>query len=673
MTKKFLHRFEMILLVLLSCLGIVVSSIGVTWCRYQVNHEENVQFIVKGEGEYYVVPEQTALINEEHDNNQTISFSVFNTVTDEVPTTAHRFHVRWNSTTKQEVSLFVKELSGREKEYAGVMIKASEGLYTYAFVDEDKKEALLIHPANEISEKQCRLVIKNPVQSFGSEIMIIDDAYESEHQNTFTTHEIPDFKLSSNYFTKETNEIILVEDEIILTMNSNRDVSTRMYIINEHENLTASINDLQEMDVELTAGVETKISFKLEKKEPAEEQPEQGEIVPGEPEDSQTPEEETVELEVTEEPGTSEQEETTEPEVTDDPVQEEENTELLTLEETPGTTEEPVVTETPESTVDPEPTVTPESTPEPTVTPESTETPEVTPTLEPEVTDSPEPTVTPETTVTPGVTESPESSETPETTPEVSEEPEEVETELQTVTVVWEILDSEGNKTDEYHAVFTLMSENNYSEEVSLEMTSDKETFNQFQTVNLTLNIDKETSVSLNEGEGFPEKTRYSLDKGNTWMMLSKKGSIDLNLKQSATCMIDFSKTDLVVEERDYIVTASINDTIVSQLDLKMEVKDVDLFEITQIRTGIITNEPVSFKLSHNNVSIYLEKLVGDEYVWFDKEIYLNWIITEDLFHTVSIKEDADLPNGNYRIILSQTVDNTIVKYVELPFYAMGR
>ncbi len=642
MFRKIVHRFEIILLVLLLCLGVAVSSIGVTWCRYQVSHEENINFIVKGEGAYYVVPEQVAPVNEEIEKDYTVSFSVFNTVNDEVPTTSHRFHVRWNSTTKQQASLFVKELSGREKEYEGVLIKEAEGLYTYAFIDEDKKEALLIHEANEISEKQCRLVVKDPEESFGSEIIILDDAYESEHQNTFTTHEVEDFYVESNYFTKDSNEIILVDSEAVLTLKSNRDVSTRVYIVNEHENLLASINNEQELDVNLAAGVETKITFKLEKDEPVIEEPEQGEIVPVEPEEPQE----------TDDPNQDE------PVVTEDPVQEEEMIELLTLEE-------------PEET--PVPTITPETTEEP-VTPEVTEEPEVTESpVEPEVTETPEPTVTPEPTETPDTTPEPEVDETPEPT-ETPEVPEVIDPVQQNVTVVWEILDENGIKVDEYHAEFTLKEENKYSEEVSVSITSETENFNELNPIKISLSSDKDTTVSLTEGKGFPEKTRYSLDNGTSWMMLTKKGSIDLNLIEGNTSlMIDFSKTDVVFEEKDYIIMTYVGDNVACQLDLKMMKIDIELLKVTSFQSGIITNHPISFTLNTDQVSIYMEKLVGDDYVWTDKEALFNWSTEDNLTYTVSVKEDAEIVNGNYRIVIAQIVNDKVIGYEELSLYAMGR
>ena len=642
MFRKMLHRFEITLLVLLLCLGVAVSSIGVTWCRYQVSHEENINFIVKGEGAYYVVPEQTAPVNEEIEKDYTISFSVFNTVNDEVPTTSHRFHVRWNSTTKQQASLFVKELSGREKEYEGVLIKATDGLYTYAFIDEDKKEALLIHEANEISEKQCRLVVKDPKQSFGSEIIILDDAYESEHQNTFTTHEVEDFYVESNYFTKDSNEIILVDSEAVLTLKSNRDVSTRVYIVNEHENLLASINNEQELDVNLAAGVETKITFKLEKDEPVIEEPEQGEIVPVEPEEPQE----------TDDPDQDE------PVVTEDPVQEEDTVELLTLEESEET---------------PVPTITPETIEEP-VTPEVTEEPEVTESpVEPEVTETPEPTVNPEPTETPDTTPEPEVEETPEPneTPEV---PEVIEPVQQNVTVVWEILDENGIKVDEYHAEFTLKEENKYSEEVSVSITSETENFNELNPIKISLSVDKDTTVSLTEGEGFPEKTRYSLDNGTSWMMLTKKGSIDLNLIEGNTSlMIDFSKTDVVFEEKDYIIMTYVGDNVACQLDLKMMKIDIELLKVTSFQSGIITNHPISFTVNTDQVSIYMEKLVGNDYIWTDKEAFFNWTTEDNLTYMISVKEDAEIVNGNYRIVIAQIVNDKVIGYEELSFYAMGR
>lgn len=648
MFRKMLHRFEITLLVLLLCLGVAVSSIGVTWCRYQVSHEENINFIVKGEGAYYVVPEQTAPVNEEIEKDYTISFSVFNTVNDEVPTTSHRFHVRWNSTTKQQASLFVKELSGREKEYEGVLIKETEGLYTYAFIDEDRKEALLIHPANEISEKQCRLVVKDPKQSFGSEIIILDDAYESEHQNTFTTHEVEDFYVVSNYFTKDSNEIILVDSEAVLTLKSNRDVSTRVYIVNEHENLLASINNEQELDVNLAAGVETKITFKLEKDEPVIEEPEQGEIVPVEPEETQDPQ--TPEQEESENPE--------EPVVTEEPEQEE-SIELLTLENPE---------ETPDSTTTPEPTEEP-VVPEVTVDPETPVVPEVTPTLQP--TESPEPAETPSTT--------PEPTETPDPTPEpdveeTPEVPEVIEPVQQNVTVVWEILDENGFKMDEYHAVFTLKTENIYSEEVSVSMTSETESFNELNPIQISLSVDKDTTVSLIEGDGFPEKTRYSLDNGSSWTMLTKKGSIDLKLTEGNTSLlIDLSNTNVVFEEKDYSIIAYVSENAACQLDLKMMKMNIELLKVNDFQPGIITEHPISFTLNTAQVSIYMEKLVGNDYVWTDKEAFFNWTTEDNLTYTVSVKEDTEIVNGNYRIVIAQIVNDKVIGYEEMSLYAMGR
>ena len=485
-------------------------------------------------------------------------------------------------------------------------------------------------------------MVKDPEQSFGSEIIILDDAYESEHQNTFTTHEVEDFYVESNYFTKDSNEIILVDSEAVLTLKSNRDVSTRVYIVNEHENLLASINNEQELDVNLAAGVETKITFKLEEDEPVIEEPEQGEIVPVEPEEPQE----------TDDPDQDE------PVVTEDPVQEEDTVVLLTLEESEET---------------PVPTITPETTEEP-VTPEVTEEPEVTESpVEPEVTETPESTVTPEPTETPDTTPEPEVDETPEPT-ETPEVPEVIEPVQQNVTVVWEILDENGIKVDEYHAEFTLKEENKYSEEVSVSITSETENFNELNPIKISLSVDKDTTVSLTEGEGFPEKTRYSLDNGTSWMMLTKKGSIDLNLIEGNTSlMIDFSKTDMVFEEKDYSIMAYAGDNAACQLDLKMMKMNIELLKVTSLQAGIITSHPISFTINTDQVSIYMEKLVGNDYVWTDKEAFFNWTTEDNLTYTVSVKEDAEIVNGNYRIVIAQIVNDKVIGYEELPFYAMGR
>ncbi|MBR5289594.1 MAG: hypothetical protein IKU28_01220, partial [Erysipelotrichaceae bacterium] len=319
------------------------------------------------------------------------------------------------------------------------------------------------------------------------------------------------------------------------------------------------------------------------------------------------------------------------------------------------------------------PTIIPETTEEP-VTPEVTEEPEVTETpVEPEVTETPEPTVTPEPTETPDTTPEPEVDETPEPT-ETPEVPEVIDPVQQNVTVVWEILDENGIKVDEYHAEFTLKEENKYSEEVSVSMTSETENFNELNPIKISLSVDKDTTVSLTEGEGFPEKTRYSLDNGTSWMMLTKKGSIDLNLIEGNTSlMIDFSKTDVVFEEKDYIIMTYVGDNVACQLDLKMMKIDIEPLKVTSFQSGIITNHPISFTLNTDQVSIYMEKLVGNDYVWTDKEALFNWGTVDNLTYIVSVKEDAEIINGNYRIVIAQIVNDKVIGYEELSLYAMGR
>lgn len=630
-------KFGISLIVFLLSLGLCVSSIGVTWCRYQVTDEEKIQFVVKGEGSYYIVQEQITPANLEMNNDYSISFRVMNTANDEVPENSYRFHVRWNSTTKQNVSLFVKELSGREKEYKGVLIKESNGLFSYVFVDEDSREALLIHEANQVSEKQCRLIVKNSLQSFGSEIIIIDDAYESEHQNTFTSHEVEDFSLSSNLLIQEDNQIIEIRDEIELTLNTNRDIKTRVTLINENEQINATVNGLDYVEMDLAANTQGKVTLKLAKEEP---------VV-----------DETEFPQATDNPEASEEVQATEePEVTDDPLQIEEReeesqnleTEVLTVEETPETKENPVESEVPVSTDTPDSALNP--------SPETTEMPD-SPVIE-----TPEPTVSPET------PETPENTEAPETTiePEKKEIP---------VYVIWEILDDEGHTTEEFKSGFVLEKEKSFNEEANVTIESDKETFNQFESLHLVLSSDKDTDVSLIESDGFPMYTRYTLDGGEMWFKLEEAGPIHLNLKenQQQTVLIDFSLTDQIAENRDVAIITKVNEIVKHQLNLKLEKKEIQLFEVKNFKPFVLSHEPFLLNLTSSDVSIWMEHFVDGEYVWIDKDAYFNWVSEDNLTYQVSAKDDAEIPNGNYRIVITQTVQNRTVKKEVLSFYAMGR
>lgn len=689
MFRQFIHKIEISLLILLLCLGVGVSSIGVTLCRYQVTHENFVMFIVKGEGEFYVVSENPNWIKEENSQDLNLAFSVVNTITDEIPFTSHRFHVRWNSTTEQDISLFVKELSGRENEYKGVLAQSAEGNYHYIFVDEYGSEAWMNLEANEVSEKKLRLEVKNPEHSFGSEIVIVDDSYEIEKQNVFSTAEVAPLTVSSNLLSNTENRIIETTGEINISLISNRNVSSRVYVINENEDITATINQLEEVTVELNANTESTVKLALVKNQIVEDE----EIIETEtPEVSQEPQ--TSETpESTEEPiNNDEPVVTEEPVVTDQPVDTEETQPMtLMVEESalPELSEDPVETESPVPTATPDqqPTVSPEvtETPIPTETPVPTDTPEDTTSPEPVVTDTPDPTETPESTVTPetsespdpsatpGASETPETSETPEPTetPEVSAEPEVISS---PVTVVWEILNDQDEVIDEYKAVFILKEEKSFDENAVVMMSSENESFNQYEVIDLKLISDLDTAVSIHEGEGFPVNTKYSLDQGKSWHVLTEKSSIQIDLKQNieTSMWINLYDSNQVFENRDYSLIAAMNDVEASQVDLKMEKLEMTVLEILNSSMGIVTNTPGSFTMNTDNVTITLEKFVNNSYELIDKDAYLNWNTEDYLTYQISVKEDTEIPNGNYRIKIAQNISNKTIKECYLTFFAMG-
>ncbi|MBQ4343872.1 MAG: hypothetical protein IJC38_08280 [Erysipelotrichaceae bacterium] len=641
MQKKSKTVFTLFLATILLFSGLFISGIGETFCRYVIEHQSDVTFEVRTAGTYYV----NTLSEWDYEPSEdvyTLSFDVTNSRSKTTPPANEQsFFLRWNATTQGQYTLVVIDASGMKTRYESVLVSTYLPYYEYRFYDENNREVMLHLPGNQYSKQMFKMEAQKIDDDLLAKALILDASYEVEVSKGYLIAEYYPLSVSSNTL-KESEEVTYVMDETAeITMLSNQNASSKVSVTVSDDTISAT---LSKKNVDLELGKEASVTLTLVSN--------------------------IIEEEINEE------EQNTEESVNDtqEPVQlllaEEETQELpiqtFTLEETPESTPTLEPTETPVATPTPEPTVEPTETPESTETPEPTETPVVTPTPESTV----EPTETPESTETPEPTRTPEMTPTPTPEPTPTAKP---EIELGYATVTWQILDEEGKTIKELKAHFKLKeSIKQTSETPVVQMVALNEaSFSHKEPVKLEITSDLDTCVELKEPL-FKPNTHYSLDQGETWLTLLKEDSILIPLKQynKQPVWIDYCDTEKLSNE-EVTFKLFLNETELTQLSLMQSSESLPVLTVSEVSTGIINYQPITFKVNVEDLQFTVQRKYDNAYYDISWNALFDLSTDDSLSYTLSIKENVNVSEGNYRLIVQKTAENQNISQEVIPFFAI--
>lgn len=217
MMSKTIKYVEYFFLIFLLFLGLFVSSIGVTFCRYQVTANENVSFKIRGAGEYYIISESDEMKFDNNSQSLNYTFQVSNTNNEQNPVTTNYFSVRLNQTNGILARLYVIDLAGKEIMYNSFYNEDSKEYY---FVDQNNNELCFELEGRMKSTYTFRLELFNVTDAILSEIVIMDATYDIEKESKYTYAQHYPLTIKSPYLSTKDNITVLVEDGVKLTLTA---------------------------------------------------------------------------------------------------------------------------------------------------------------------------------------------------------------------------------------------------------------------------------------------------------------------------------------------------------------------------------------------------------------------------------------------------------------------
>lgn len=242
----------------------------------------------------------------------------------------------------------------------------------------------------------------------------------------------------------------------------------------------------------------------------------------------------------------------------------------------------------------------------------------------------------------------------------------------ETVTVMWQLLDYSGKMIKEMNSKFLIKGTNEVSEVPVIEMKTDDKEFHKYKPLKFSITSDIDSVVDIREK--FPINTRYSVNNGKTWYVLTSKDSIRLKLKANTSqkVVIDFRYTDMLWTDDVFNIYAYYNDEEISKLKMNMKsVDEVIGLEVTDVNTGIINDSEVSFVVNDTNINISLEYLDNGKYQSIDIDTYFS-LSNNDNKYTITSK-DVDIPKGTYKIKITQLYDDTVIDEEYLSFFVIDK
>lgn len=547
MNNNLKNKLNVGLLLIFLSVGLMVCSIGITLCRYEVQDFLSISYKVKSFASLFIESDRHEWFLNEDKSILELAFSISNVnpENNEFPSTDHVYYVRLVSDLDTTLTLRTHSTSGRLVTCeATKTFDEEKNIYLYRFYDEKGEEISFASKGNQPSTTDFKLQTPYQKKAFLSELIIMDASYEVEASKNDMVSHYDEEVMTSNYLSEHENLKVLFEDSIDLSFISSIDVKCKVIASTNNDNIQIKLTDKTSTNIEQTETQE------LETEDPI-----------------------TNELEG-EDPTTNEME-TQEPK----PIELEINAEA---------NKEKMIT--------------------------------------------------------------------------LSVEPFESETDV-VIDVEWQILNASDEIEKVFKGSFIIPSEVEPStkpESVTLEYVAEnKKEFSinkplEFNVISLV-----DTTVQVNQTT-FPKNTRYSLDAGNSWYVLTKDSNIQINLKanQKQHVMIELNNDSWT--EQFYEVGIYHLDEQLSTLDFTMKVEEKENLEILKSYSGIINEHPLTFTLNQENVTFSFEHLEDEKYKVIEDTQFFEVTKQNNGQFSLKIKIDIKVPDGAYQLKIRNTKNEEV-------------
>lgn len=254
--NKTIRYIEYICIIFLLILGLFVSSIGVTLCRYQVSDQKDITFRIRGAGEFYITDNDEEWTMDISSQTLNYHFRIKNTENEVYPEITHSFHVRLNMPNNLKVQLIAFDLSGNEWIYEGIY---NQDTNEYYFIDNDK-EALFELEGNKQSYIDFRIDVQGVNDAFISEIIIYDATYDIEKRKQDTISQSYPLEITSNYLSENEDITVVMKDSINITLTSNMGANSKVTVTG-NDKVTATVNNKTNLAITLEPNIENKVNL----------------------------------------------------------------------------------------------------------------------------------------------------------------------------------------------------------------------------------------------------------------------------------------------------------------------------------------------------------------------------------------------------------------------------
>ena len=208
---------------LLVCL-LFISSFGVVMARYQISHNEEVAFKVRGVGSYYVENASSQWSMNYATGYLESNFSIYNysgTTMSEGPLSFH-VRIRIPEYLSDDISfkLIAKDISGTEQEFSSKYIGSTDEYREYVFIEESTEVEFSLSDKMKsyVDFVICAISVSD---AFLSEVVIVDAGYNIETEMVESFSQFYPLEVNSNFLSKDEVHNVYVDGETTISMISN--------------------------------------------------------------------------------------------------------------------------------------------------------------------------------------------------------------------------------------------------------------------------------------------------------------------------------------------------------------------------------------------------------------------------------------------------------------------
>lgn len=259
MRNRLKTPIQLTFLAILFTLGLIISSIGVTLCRYEVKKAQNVNYVVKGLDELHFETQRNEWILNPNTGLLELNFAVSNRnpETNTISIANNTFYIRWLSTIDTTITLPVYTESGRVNIYTSTKeLCEDQETYLYRFLDKNGEEIAFHIQGRTYGKQDFSLQIPRVNDAFLSELLIIDEAYELEAKRTYMSSQFYPLEVTSNFLNEDGNIIVNFEDTIDISLTTSHVIRSKISAVSNHDDIVIELKEKIEDNLP-TEGEET--------------------------------------------------------------------------------------------------------------------------------------------------------------------------------------------------------------------------------------------------------------------------------------------------------------------------------------------------------------------------------------------------------------------------------